>query len=252
MIAITKKTKISNLTNIWFDEYPKLKGALFNFLLYKQCKNGKNIFGFVKKEFYTKIIELRNKNDQQLLESFSTNTKYKINRAKKEGVICVEHFGDLDDFVKYYNQFAREKNKLLINNDYLKLYQQNIVITKAEFENEIIVMHSYLIDFESDRARLFHSASHFRNESDSHKRNLIGRANRLLHFEDMKIFQAKGIHIYDLGGYAHMTDDKEKKAINEFKDGFNGELLLEYDFTSWPLFFYEHFFSKLIKPFKKN
>jgi lipid II:glycine glycyltransferase (peptidoglycan interpeptide bridge formation enzyme) len=80
------------------------------------------------------------------------------------------------------------------------------------------------------RARLFYSASHFRKSEDSELRNLIGRANRLLHWEDIRFFKEMGLSCYDFGGWYGGREDVEKLAINQFKESFGGEKQREYTY----------------------
>lgn len=153
----------------------------------------------------------------------------------------------LADFVDYYNIFALEKKRARLDRMQLESILHAITITEALFEGKAVVMHSHLVDWQTSVARLFHPASHFRQESDSQRRNLTGRAKRLLHLEDMKLFRDRGIKMHDFGGYAYQKDEKEKILINKFKDGFNGELLLEYECTAWLLYFYQHYLKRWFK-----
>jgi lipid II:glycine glycyltransferase (peptidoglycan interpeptide bridge formation enzyme) len=57
---------------------------------------------------------------------------------------------------------------------------------------------------------------------------MIGRANRLLHWEDIRYFKSQGYLIYDFGGIGVDINDKEKQAINKFKECFNGVRVKEY------------------------
>ena len=41
----------------------------------------------------------------------------------------------------------------------------------------------------------------------------------------MLCFKSRGFECYDLGGYAHATEDPELERINAFKDCFGGELV---------------------------
>ena len=91
-------------------------------------------------------------------------------------------------------------------------------------------MHAYLLDDTLKRVRLLHSASLFRNEKDNQLKAITGRANRLLHFNDMCFFKQHGFQIYDMGGYAHGTSDEALKRINQFKDSFGGILIQESDY----------------------
>lgn len=79
------------------------------------------------------------------------------------------------------------------------------------------------------RARLLHSASHFRNSNDSGYRNMVGRANRWLHWKALLRFKASGHTCYDWGGWYDGTDDDARLNINRFKEGFGGEKQLTYN-----------------------
>jgi lipid II:glycine glycyltransferase (peptidoglycan interpeptide bridge formation enzyme) len=73
-----------------------------------------------------------------------------------------------------------------------------------------------------------HSASLFRSYDDNLHRNLIARANRLLHWEDIKYFRDLKYLIYDFGGIDLDLSNKETKTIGEFKKGFGGQIVKEY------------------------
>jgi lipid II:glycine glycyltransferase (peptidoglycan interpeptide bridge formation enzyme) len=87
-------------------------------------------------------------------------------------------------------------------------------------------MHAY-ITF-NNRARLLHSASLFRKANDVSLKNLIGRVNRLLHWEDIKYFKENQYLIYDFGGIDNDSTNQETQYINKFKMGFGGKVVKEY------------------------
>jgi lipid II:glycine glycyltransferase (peptidoglycan interpeptide bridge formation enzyme) len=60
---------------------------------------------------------------------------------------------------------------------------------------------------------------------------MTGRANRLLHWEDILYFKNQGYEIYDLGGITLDESNKEGQAIAKFKRCFGGTLIKEY--KSW-------------------
>lgn len=150
----------------------------------------------------------------------------------KDGIQAEIHT-ETNEFITFYNDFASTKGLAPIGIGLLE-YGENLVITKAVSEGEILVMHAYLLDRSEGRVRLLYSASLYRKEQmGGTKRSWIGRANRLLHFEDMKTFKAMGFSIYDMGGYAFGTADDSLQRINLFKDGFGGQMVVENDY--WPL-----------------
>lgn len=232
---IILKQKIIN--EYWFADAVD-KYSIFKISKYKQYKRGKQI-GYINYDFYTKIISLEEL-ENDILNKFTKNTKYEINRVKREGVeFKVEN--NLNNFLNFYNDFAQSKKLKLLNN--IEKYKDYLVVTKAVFENEILCMHSYLADKNSGRIRLLHSASQFRNIEDNKMKNLIGMANRMLHFDDMCYFKNQGFKEYDLGGYAYDTEDAILQSINKFKDSFGGTLVKEIELQSIPFFILNKLYS---------
>ena len=225
--------KLKNYTKIWFAQELN-KSDKFNLSFYKQSSLTKNIFGFIGTPFYTFLIDLKEDIDL-FFTRIKKNTKYEINRTSRDGVKFEIH-EDIDIFIEYYNKFATSKGLGQLKKEELIKLNQNFSITKAINEdNDIYVMHSYICDKELKKVRLFHSASFY--ESDDKKiRNLVGMANRFLHFEDMKYFKANGYKEYDFGGYAYNTQDKHLQNINDFKAAFDGVLVEQSDYYSYPLY----------------
>jgi hypothetical protein len=134
------------------------------------------------------------------------------------------------EFGEFYNGFARSKNlrgcnipKMLALNDV-----NSLAITSAYAESgELLCYHAYIVD--GYRARLLYSASHYRNMPDSAHRSLIGRANRYLHWRDISFFKKQYYSIYDFGGLS-LNEEAELKSIDEFKMGFGGQVVMEYNF----------------------
>lgn len=234
-----KKTKWRIIPYIekFFYEKPQYLDAL-RIIDYNAARDIKNYFGFKKKRIFTKVIDLISTPDE-LLAQFKKNTKYEIKRAEKDGV-RFEIEGNVESYLSFYNAFAKSKKNYkevpLLKKSDIECLTGNLIITKAVFENETLVMHSYLIDKYIKRARLLNTSSLFRYENNIQKKGLIGRANRFLHFQDMVYFRNEGFKIYDMGGYAYNTNDSEKKRISEFKDSFGGELIEESAYTSLPLY----------------
>ena len=174
-------------------------------------------FGFIKQEAYTAYIDISG-NSEEFFSKFKKNTRYEINRAKREGVLY-EIIDDIDVFFKYYNDFARSKNLELLRYDTLLKYKNHIIISQAIKGDEILSMHVHLVN--NDIAMLLYSASQFRNLTDNKARNLVGYANRFLHYEDMLYFKSRGCKTYDFGGYSYGTENEVEQRINQFKDSFN-------------------------------
>lgn len=226
---------------IWFAGRPSTGNCLLNY--YKQSNYCGPVTGYYRQPFFTKIININS--DIAVFEAeFDRNTTYEIRRALKDGVTTSIET-NLAYFISFYNLFANSKQLPKLNSTFYK-YRSNVVITKATYKDEDIVMHAYLVDDTLKRVRLLHSASLFRIEKDTQSRAVTGRANRLLHFKDMCHFKENGYQTYDLGGYAPGTIDEALLKINQFKDSFGGALVQECDFLPVVARIH-HFFSKIFK-----
>lgn len=211
---------------IWFASKPS-SWRCFN-SYYKQSTCTKPVVGYYRSPFFTKTIDLNNTLD--VIEShFDPKTQYEVRRAVKDGVSTFTN-GDKDEFIKFYNAFAKTKGLGLIQASGLAKYQSDLLITYATSNSQVIVMHAYVTDRNAGRARLLYSASLFRNEQEASVKAVIGRANRLLHAEDIRFFKTDGYTVYDLGGYAPDTTDAALININQFKDSFGGTLVEETDY----------------------
>lgn len=244
MVVIKIKSLFLNYKLNFFSSNPSRKDIV-KFIQYSQCQSRSEFYGFKREKCFTKIIDISQNNDE-IFRKFKKNTKYEINRAKKEGIIFnVEE--KPEQFVKFYNVFAESKKRPLIRLEYIKSFKNNLIITKASDGRCDLVMHAYLIDSEAKRVRLMNSASLFRYETYIDKSQLIGMANRYLHFADILFFKDRKFIIYDLGGYDYELKDDECMAINKFKDSFGGDLLEESIYISYPLYAY-----RLLRGLVKN
>jgi lipid II:glycine glycyltransferase (peptidoglycan interpeptide bridge formation enzyme) len=177
-------------------------------------------------------------NDLTLDEAFlwkgiKKNTKYEINRAKnKDNLICSEFLGDKAFFIDFYNKFSIQKGLDQINANSLDCFEDNLIITQVRKEEEkhVLVMHCYFTD-DNSRARLLYSASH----KDVDDNNLVGRANRLLHWNDILALKSKLYEILDWGGCRVDENGKAETGIGKFKQDFGGKIVREDTLISWPL-----------------
>jgi lipid II:glycine glycyltransferase (peptidoglycan interpeptide bridge formation enzyme) len=181
-------------------------------------------------EFFTLFTNLNN-NTQAIFNLIAKNTKYEIKRAVERDNIVIKTLDaekTKQDFYDFYNRFALTKNRAPIGiAETDSLIENNLFSIRAAFlDNDIIVYHTYITA--NNRARLAQSASLFRESDDNNFRTLIGRANRLLHWEDIQYFKQNSFEIYDWGGVSMDLRDGEKQDINKFKEAFGGTLVKEY------------------------
>ncbi len=187
------------------------------------------IAGPANRTSFTLVIDLQ-QDEKVLLSNLNSNTRYEVRRAReKDGLRCFawdkKDAGVLDKFQSVYDAFAQQKGLAPVWLSRLRCMSEagSLDISwSAKAEGEALVYHVYLVV--ANRARLLHSASLFRASSDAEFRNLVGRANRLLHWEDMLRFRAAGVKTYDFGGWYAGKEDAEILRINSFKEGFGGKV----------------------------
>lgn len=164
---------------------------------------------------------------EALLTAVSKNTRYKIRRgAEKDGLkyeVVEPTAQAVEEFVGYYAQFAALKGLPPLPSRYLHALGRALDLSVVRWEGDVLVWHAHHRGRE--RARLLHSVSLYRTAEDSSRRNLVGRANRYHHWQDICRFRAEGIAFYDFGGWYEGTEDQEKVRINAFKEEFGGRIV---------------------------
>lgn len=185
--------------------------------------------------FKTQVLDL-SQDLKELFASLSSNTRYKIRRAEREGIepmaLVSPSEQDILTFGEFFDTFARQKRQPLSNQRKLTALQAQkglLLTTARDQHNQILVAHAYVADTDIGRVRLLYSASHFRGAADTEERNRIGRANRLLHWFDIETAKHNGFNRYDLGGVPIDQRDPEKNAIARFKSEFGGQHIIEYN-----------------------
>jgi hypothetical protein len=183
--------------------------------------------------FYTYVVDLT-QSAEQLLARLSTNTAYKIRRARERDEIICERCDSsdptvLDQFEEMYNSFAAVKGLHPLDRaqiDSIAAVGALDLSVAKDSQGNTLVYHADYCD--QRRARSLYSPSLYRKLSDSAARNFIGRANRYLTWSDMLRYKDAGLKCYDFGGWYHGADPAMLK-INEFKTGFGGQILREYE-----------------------
>jgi hypothetical protein len=242
MLSILRKKCGIEVNEVFFSREPAHSSSSSSVCFFVQA--AKPLSGFHR--FQTPIIDLRQQ-AAVLFSRISSGTRYKIRRAEREGIGAEFNQAPVKDaiheFVTFFDEFAKHKGLPRCNKrKLLALHErQALIITCANHPTgRCLVMHAYIADHEERRLRLLYSASHFRGTEDTEQRNLIGRANRLLHWSEIQHAQKAGFEVYDLGGLPVGTEDPAKNAIARFKIEFGGTPIIEYNgYTSrYPLIRY--------------
>ena len=171
--------------------------------------------------------------EEDMLTNINKSVKYQFRRSEKDGIEVKFYTKKdieadrtlIDTFADIYERMYQSKGSdTKLNTTAIDRYLEadSIIFSAVLHAGEIIVFHSYICD-ETD-ARLLHSASCFREESAD--QSMIGRANKRLHWEDMKYFKEKGLVRYDWGG---ISDFENPNGIDEFKLKFGGDKITYYN-----------------------
>lgn len=190
--------------------------------------------GWLAYQCSTRIIDLTVDPDA-LFRMCTKNNRYKIERARRRDGIEIDFAvaptsGRVSEFVRYYDTFAETKRVDRVQRsqfDAMARAQRLVIAAARDGGGEILAARAYFLG--DTRARLIYSASLFRLQADSTVRNRIGRANRLLHWEDMLCFRELGVTRYDMGGWYTGTRNDALLRINAFKQEFGGDVIDEWD-----------------------
>ncbi len=217
------------ITEAWFDEPAPSAGADVVYYVQRPAP----IPGIPNQEKHTLLMDLE-WDEEALFAAVNADSRTKIRRARdKDGITCASVPTDstnLSSFCEFYKRFAEDKGLNPAARPYLEalIAAGRLDLSQAcdPSNGEVLVWHAHLVS--SGRARLLYSASLFRESEDNQRRNMIGRANRLLHWQDAIRFKGLQFSTYDWGGwYAGDTDDA-KLQINRFKKEFGGAVVKEW------------------------
>lgn len=214
---------------LWFDDRPDAEPV--DIRIHNQMPQPPS--GLRVEEKRTILIDLA-RDEDELFGAIKKDSRNEIRRAIKDGVHC--QLLDAGSsavrmmFYDFYDDFVRDRKLNPLDRVRLDVMAANdrLVLTEArDAQGGRCVVHAYLRH--AARARLLFSVSDLPRVTHKAQRNLIGRANRLLHWEDMQQFRRKGVRFYDFGGWYAGEENQELLRINRFKEEFGGETVIEYN-----------------------
>jgi len=192
------KSSWPRIAEFWFDEPLPKRGV--DVAVLRQFS--RPVPNAVPRPFHSIEIDLQTP-EETLLKAMDADTRYEIRRAETkdqlEAEVLMQPSEALrQEFLRFHGAFAAEKNLQPATPALLDplVAAGMLCLTRVLSQGEPLVWHSYVIA--QGRARLLHSASLFRG-GDNAQRNLVGRANRWLHWRDMMAFQSQGLRAYDMG-----------------------------------------------------
>lgn len=205
-------------------------------------------------EFLTLFTDLKD-DEENLYNKIDKQCRYEIRRAENKDNLTILQYDckelneeKIIDFSSFYNKFSREKGLHSKCDEHLMSIAnkaKSLVITYAYQDETLLVSHVYLVG--DDETRLWYSCSHYRN-NDGQFRNLVGRANRYLHWKDILYFKERGCSVYDWGG---ISNREEIKNITAFKKEFGGSEITLYNYSEKKTF-KAKLYSLLSKILKKG
>ncbi len=231
-MRISSKGRLLSKEQIWFESHSVTpKSACDVITLFG---NDKPITGEKNTKQYSLVNDLSLGLDSLML---SKTVKNEINRSQRENVIVKQlnsaqlksSRSVLQDYGEMYHGMYESKG---MPNEHLNIHDVEMylsadcfLLTIAYIDNEPMVYHGYI--YGDGHCRLLHSCSNFRI-NDKEVRNAIGRANKYLHWEDMRYFLEYGIASYDWGGVSSLD---EPSGIDKFKMAFGGQPVEYYNIT---------------------
>jgi GNAT acetyltransferase-like protein len=170
--------------------------------------------------------------EEAIAARFGKDCRYKIRRADAKDGLRLAFNADpeppLTEFADFFDAFARQKGHRPCDRHWLEAACEagQLALSAACRAEETLVWHAHVVC--GATAGLQYTASHFRGQ-DSDFRALVGRANRWLHWQDMRTFKSMGCTRYDWGGLFEDESTPERAGINRFKRDFGGEQVRVYD-----------------------
>lgn len=239
MVQITYHKKAISITQVWFaEEAERVKTDIcfYHGVLKEQGNREFPVKGSTKSCFYVPfhtLISTLDKEEEVLWGLINKNVRYEIRRSCKEPVEyrvfsadnlrgtpeIVTQFGDM-----YESMYQSKGQNAVFNRRQFQAYLEKdaVLLTAIYQDNLPLVFHSYIAD--EKQVRLLHSVSEFRNEEMD--ANLVARANKRLHWEDMCLFKKEGKTVYDWGGISSIENPN---GIDAFKFKFGGEPFTYYN-----------------------
>jgi hypothetical protein len=222
-------SKFLSHVELWFDEPNPQED--FDVVMRRQAPAP--VPGAQNEEFYTLMIDLTQSEDQ-IFKAFDRNTRSKINKAEKGDepvfkMIARPSVDELQAFVAYYNAFAEGKGLEMCFEPILQACRESGMMSFSQVlrGDEVLVWHAQISY--GKRVTVTHSASHFRDADDPEARNIVGRANRFNHWQEMVHFKKMGLESYDMGGWYAGESDQSLLMVNRFKEEFGGEKICEFN-----------------------
>ena len=228
---ITYSSRFLTRGEVWFDNEPDDAQSV-DWIIYHQ--RSRPVPRAKWRYFYTSIIDLT-QSCEQLLAQLNQDTAYKIRRARDRDKILCEGCDPRDPaiislFEQMYNEFAAMKGLYRLDRARMESMAAagvlDLSVAKDPQGNALVYHANYRDPWRATELEL---PSLYRKLTDSAARNVIGRANRYLIWSDLLRYKEQGLKYFDFGGWYPGTTDQALLKINDFKRGFGGQVVREYE-----------------------
>lgn len=163
---------------------------------------------------------------ESILMRINSKVRNQIHKAFREDIGVEVFQGDdfikdraiITSFKKDYIEFTKiKKIKNTYNEAAVEQYIKNgnLLLTKAFHGGQVLAQHTFVVD--GSTARGLYSVSKFRSAGVDP--NVIGRANKYLHWRDIQYLQEQHYKTLDWGG---IKSASEPTGVDEFKLRFGG------------------------------
>src|SRR6266404_445323 len=225
------RSRFLRRAEIWFDNEPDQTQRV-DWILYHQ--RSQPVAGAKSKPFYSFLIDL-SRSAEELLARMSPDTGQKIRQAAaRDKIRCeccdVNDPAMLDRFERMHNRFAAKRGLPPLDRaKFTDLAAVGLLDLTAAKDPQggLMVFHANYRD--QHRASGLWSVSLHRDLPTSAARNAVGRANRYLVWSDMLRYREQGLKFFDFGGWYPGNTDEALLKLNEFKRGFGGQVVREYE-----------------------
>ena len=229
MLHSVYKKGFITIGHVWFPNENKEEIQSHADILYI---HGTELVSDIKRRYsinnnqYTLLTDLT-MDEALLFNQIGKTVKYEINRSAKEGIIIkyytsedlVNHKYLVEELGNAYEKMYHQKGmKIKFNHQLVDAYINNgvLLLSVAQYsDNHNIVYHAYI--YSDTNARLLYSTSTFRDGKI--EANTVARANKYLHWEDLRYFKHRGLKVYDWGGISSLA---HPNGIDRFKMEFAG------------------------------
>lgn len=226
------RTRTKRYLELWFDE-PEPAPAGRRYDVVTRHRASRPAEKGISNEFHSLQIDLT-RSDDEIFAGFTQNARSQIRGSLKRDELRFEFIERpgaalCDEFERAYNAFAQSKGLAPVPPDRLRAYfdSKHFVLSRVSDAQHTLVWHALVTSGRS--VTLMYSVSQYRCSEDDEFRKLVGRANRRLHWEDLRHFRRCGYELFDFGGWYHGSTDKQRLAINLFKEQFGGAKVVLYD-----------------------